>query len=91
MQFWNNMERVVMIDLSHNFSMSLINVKSPKNFQYLVVKVILENLASDSLKSFMAPFYGWGSTVSRLEPLQGGSLFFTIKFPEILGTHFILL
>ena len=28
-------------------------------------------------------FYGWGSTVSRLEPLQGGSLLFTTKFPEI--------
>ena len=22
----------------------------------------------------MAPFYGWGSTTSRLEPLRGGSL-----------------
>ena len=31
----------------------------------------------------MAPFYGWGSTASRLEPLQGGSLLFTTKFPEI--------
>ena len=30
-----------------------------------------------------------GSTVSRLEPLRGGSLLFTTKFPEILGTHFI--
>ena len=29
-------------------------------------------------------FYGWGSTASRLEPLQGGSLLFTTKFPEIL-------
>ena len=37
----------------------------------------------------MAPFYGWGSTASRLEPLQGGSLLFTTKFPEIPGTHFI--
>ena len=27
-------------------------------------------------KNFMAPFYGWGSTVSRLEPLRGGSLLF---------------
>ena len=36
----------------------------------------------------MAPFYGWGSTVSRLEPLRGGSLLFTTKFPEISGTHF---
>ena len=37
----------------------------------------------------MALLYGWGSTASRLEPLQGGSLLFTTKFPEIPGTHFI--
>ena len=37
----------------------------------------------------MASFYGWGSTASRLEPLQGGSLLFTTKFPETPGTHFI--
>ena len=36
----------------------------------------------------MAPFYGWGSTESRLEPLQGSSLLFTTKFPET-GTDFI--
>ena len=34
----------------------------------------------------MAPFYGWGSTASRLEPLRGGSLLFTTKFPETPGT-----
>ena len=28
-------------------------------------------------KNFMAPFYGWGSTTSRLEPLRAGSLLFT--------------
>ena len=28
-------------------------------------------------------------TASRLEPLRGGSLFFTTKFPETPGTHFI--
>ena len=39
--------------------------------------------------NFMAPFYGWGLTASRLEPLQGGSLLFTTKFPEISGTHII--
>ena len=27
--------------------------------------------------NFMAPFYGWGSTASRLQPLRGGSLLFT--------------
>ena len=37
----------------------------------------------------MAPFYGWDSTASRLEPLRGGSLPFTAKFPEIPHTHFI--
>ena len=39
--------------------------------------------------TFMAPFYGWGSTGSRLEPLQGGIFLFTTKLPEIPGTHFI--
>ena len=38
---------------------------------------------------FMATFCGWGSTASKLEPLQGGSLLFTTKSPEITGTHFI--
>ena len=40
-------------------------------------------------KNFIAPFYGWDSTASRLEPLRGGSLPFSTKFPEIPGTHFI--
>ena len=35
----------------------------------------------------MAPFCGWGSTTSRLQPLRGGSLLFTTQFPEITGTH----
>ena len=35
----------------------------------------------------MVPFYGWGSTASRLEPFQGGSLLFTNKFPEIPDTQ----
>ena len=40
-------------------------------------------------QNFVTPFYGWGSTASRLEPLQGGSLPFTTKFPQTPGTHFI--
>ena len=32
----------------------------------------------------MTPFYAWGSTASTAtEPLRGGSLLFTYKFPEI--------
>ena len=37
----------------------------------------------------MAPFYGWGSTASRLEPLRRGSLLFTTKFPEFPSNQFI--
>ena len=40
-------------------------------------------------KHFMPPYYGWGSTASRLEPLRGGSLLFTTNYPEIPGTHLI--
>ena len=35
----------------------------------------------------MAPFYGWGSTASRLRPLRGGSLLFATQFPEIPGIY----
>ena len=55
---------------------------------------IENHLASLNLKKklyFMAPFYGWGSTASRLEPLRGGSLLFTTKFPEISGTQKFLI
>ena len=38
-------------------------------------------------KNFMAPFHGWGSAASRLEPLRGDNLLFTTKFPEIPGTQ----
>ena len=47
---------------------------------------------SDGFKkhlSFMAPFYGWGSTASRLEPLWESSLIYKPKSPVIPGTHFI--
>ena len=40
-------------------------------------------------KIFMTPCYGWDSTTSRLQPLRGGSLLFTIQFPEIPGAYFI--
>ena len=37
----------------------------------------------------MTPFYGRGSTASRLKPLRGGTLVFTTKYPQIPSTHFI--
>ena len=59
--------------------------------KYLLVLQVFYSVFSvfKKLKNFMAPFYGWGSTASRLEPLRVGSLLFTIKFPDIPGTHFI--
>ena len=39
--------------------------------------------------NFLASFYGWDSTTSRLESLQGGSLLFTTTFPQSPGTNFI--
>ena len=41
------------------------------------------------LKNFMTGFNGWCSTASRSEPVWGGSLLFTTRFPEFPGTHFI--
>ena len=43
-------------------------------------------LGAVSKKNFMARFYGWGSTSSRLQN-HYNSLLFTTKFPEIPGTH----
>ena len=44
---------------------------------------------NEIIKNFMAPFYEWGSTASRLEPLCEGRSLYSTKFPEIPGTHFI--
>ena len=52
-------------------------------------KFLSKQVYIKTLKNFVAPFYGWGSTASRLEPLRGHSLLFTTKLPEIPGTHFI--
>ena len=42
-------------------------------------------------KNLTAPFYGWGSTASRIGPFQGGTLLFTTKFPEILRLIYLTL
>ena len=55
----------------------------------LLLTVSTNTVPTPKKRNFMAPFYGWGSTTSRLEPRQGGSLLFTTKSPEIHGTHFI--
>ena len=58
------------------------------NFEQVITKTEYVDIVINIKKNnFIAPFYGWGSTVLRLESLQGGSLLFTTKFPET-GTHF---
>ena len=42
-------------------------------------------LVFKKLLNFMAPFYGWGSSASRLQPLRGGSLLFTIQLSTSEG------
>ena len=64
------------VGISYLWTKTLFTASVLKNFRLLK-------------KNFMASFYGWGSTASKLEPLCGGSLLFTTKFPEIPDTHFI--
>ena len=64
---------------------SIAKIKMTKNYRILIVEYIFK------VKNRMVLFYEWGSTSSRLEPLQRGSLPFTTKFSEIPGTHFISL
>ena len=68
------------------------NTKNCKLLKKILFEAQLHNILFHEKKlkkNFMASFYGWGSTASRLEPLREGSLLFTTKFPEIPGTHFI--
>ena len=55
---------------------------------YLRCHTLIKLKKTKKKTNSMAPFYGWGSSNSRLVRLRGGSLPFTTKFPDILGTHF---
>ena len=71
-------------DLSHTGNLEvyhlLCNKFCPKQLRFSIKKTLK--------KYFLAPFYGWDSIASRLDPLRGGSVLFTTKFPELSGTHF---
>ena len=51
-----------------------VKVKYKDSDAFYNTFVMLDHLKKNN---FMAPFYGRGSTTSRLEPLRGGSLLFT--------------
>ena len=57
------------------------------NAMTAIVKCIITCLyvaKKEKKKIFMAPFYGWGSTASRLKPLWGGSLFLPLSSQKFL-------
>ena len=49
---------------------------------YMKLVKCYELTQKNKKENFMVPFDGWGSTASGLQPLPGGSLLFTIQFPE---------
>ena len=53
--------------------------------QSLVVPAAGDDFKINLKKNFIAPFYGWGSTASRLQRLRGGSL---VKKGKIADTSF---
>ena len=50
----------------------------------------LESVAFHVRKNFMAPYYRWSSTVSKLVQLRGDSLLFSTKFEKIMLNIIIL-
>ena len=75
------MNKIMWLDWSKTTKQFSVNSHRKFHCQYQASKHFKK-------KNFMVPFYGWGSTALRLEPLQGGSLLFTTKIPEISGSHF---
>ena len=76
---------------SHNsLKLSFTNIQALQ-LSFGRYESFLKANSPDILTYFMAPFYGWGSTASKLEPLRRGSLLFITKDAEIPGTHFISL
>ena len=83
---WNSID--LYICCSYNLikcKLNLMKTASKKGILPVPVLLKLGNLIDKAFFKrnfkFLAPFYGWDSTASRLEPFRGGSLLFTSKFP----------
>ena len=90
-QFCQNSSRLFIF---HYFRKKLYLIRMTRNKMHIWKKnltkyLIRMNTKINNFLNFMDPFYEWGSTASRLQPLRGGSLLFTIQFSEIPGAHFI--
>ena len=79
----------------YNFYNFLLGLKNIHYVAYFVMKIfnfadrqIFNSLSF--LKKLYGPFLRMGfNCLKAIEPLRGGSLLFTIKLPEIPGTHLI--
>ena len=60
-----------------------------KNMGWEGLHSLVKLAAIKKKKKLYGPFLWMGFNCLRLQPLRGGSLLFTTKFPEIPGTHFI--
>ena len=67
-------ENFYIYTFSHKMKLIYLNANKPEKYTNI-----------PGIVNFMAPFYGWASTASRLEPLRGGSLLFTTK--KIKNNH----
>ena len=57
-------------------SNDVVKISEPLILSMPSLKKCLQTFKHNEIENgecFMAPFYGWGSTASRLEPLRGGS------------------
>ena len=69
-------------ECEHLQEMGRVNVQNPQLSQRLATIIFLtfRSLYPKKKKKLLSPFYGWGSTGSRLQPLRGAT---AITFPEI--------
>ena len=64
---------------------TLITLFGCQNNSSCIDKVVYRLITTQLKKTnVMAPFYGWVTTATRLEPLRGGSLLFTISPQKFL-------
>ena len=71
--------KIALLNPLYNFMVTT----NKTNVFWWTPKLDKSKVREQKLKKLYGPFYGCGSTASRLESL------FTTKFPEILDTHFI--
>ena len=86
---YKTFDRVWHTGFSHKLRSYRISDQTFGLISYFLSNKLLRVVLKKKEKNFMVLFCGWNSTASWLEPVQGGTLAFTTKFPQISGTDFI--